>query len=113
MDPLVDDWQAASRVKQQAAAYPVGTKILKYFPDLGDNDWGWYRGKVMQVDAKDGIYLVRYNDGDKEELDHAEVGRYLRLGKEDIVGKKWGWRYCLCVMNQSMSRYANLLLALV
>lgn len=39
---------------------PVGTPVQKHFPG-----YGWFAGKIV---AFDGIYLVRHDDGDEEEL---------------------------------------------
>ena len=39
---------------------PVGTPLEKYFPT-----YGWFAGKII---AFDGVYLVRHDDGDEEEL---------------------------------------------
>lgn len=35
--------------------------------------YGWYYGTVFSYDAENGLYLIQYEDGDKEELDKKET----------------------------------------
>jgi Helicase associated domain len=39
---------------------PIGTRVYKHFPS-----YGWFSGEIV---AFDGLYLVRHEDGDEEEL---------------------------------------------
>jgi hypothetical protein len=42
--------------------YPIGTKVAKYF------DEGVFHGQVVRYDPFYGVYLILYDDGDKEEM---------------------------------------------
>jgi hypothetical protein len=52
-----------------ASILPMGTPVDKHFPG-----YGWFAGQIV---AFDGLYLVRHDDGDEEELfyDSPEVAR--------------------------------------
>jgi hypothetical protein len=63
--------QQEAVVARPAAAYAIGTKIIKPF------DGNTYKGAVISYDSKYKLYKVRYEDEDEEELDSSEVKRYL------------------------------------
>jgi hypothetical protein len=67
--PATDQQEAV--VAGPAAAYAIGTKIIKPF------DGTPYKGEVISYDPEEKLYKVQYEDEDREELDSSEVKRYL------------------------------------
>jgi hypothetical protein len=55
----------------------VGQKIVKFFGESTSNTSpGWYHGVVSSIDVGENeefLYLVTYEDGDKEDLSEEEV----------------------------------------
>jgi len=63
--------------KKVAVQYPNGTKISKIF------DGTWYNGKVRSYNCKKGFYRIRYDDGEKEDFDDADVKKWLKVDDDD------------------------------
>lgn len=65
------------RVMQQAKTpkYPVGTYVGKYFESECSSDEGWFVGEVVSWDGE--FYQIRYEDGDEEEFDEADMDTYV------------------------------------
>jgi len=57
---------------------PIGTSVRKYF-----KNHGWYNGTIVSYDEYYELYLVQYEDGDKEELREDQVKKIL----VDSIGK--------------------------
>jgi hypothetical protein len=51
--------------------YPIGTNIATYF------DEGVFHGQVVRYDLFHGIYLILYEDGDKEEMDLRDLEKHV------------------------------------
>jgi hypothetical protein len=54
-----------------------GTKIKKGFVNPSSGVFQLYKGKVVSFDPLEGYYLIKYTDGDKEELTENQVMMYL------------------------------------
>ena len=67
--PALPRVPAADSVQSQS--FPVGTVIAKRFDDKN------YRGEVIAFDTEYGYYKIQYEDGDEEEMNEREVGRYI------------------------------------
>ena len=67
--PALPRVPAADSVQSQS--FPVGTVIAKRFDDKN------YRGEVTAFDNKYGYYKIQYEDGDEQEMNEREVGRYI------------------------------------
>jgi len=50
------------------ARYEVGTKVYKNF-----QGFGWFHGTVVSYNPKTALYMIEYEDGDKEEMNEKEV----------------------------------------
>lgn len=48
--------------------YPIGTKMRQYF-----DGYGWFDGEVVEYSQDDSFYLVRFSDGDQQEMSHNEM----------------------------------------
>jgi hypothetical protein len=92
---------AASMVSGQK--YSIGTSVSKVF-FVADKGWDCpFSGEITAYDPKEGLYLVTYEDGDKEELNEVNVGQIvvdafnkvsksLQHGKQEMPSKtatKW------------------------
>lgn len=54
-----------------------GTLIEKIFVNPSSGNLQFYKGMVASFDPLEGYYLIRYSDGDREELTEKEVMIYL------------------------------------
>jgi len=59
--------------------YPNGTKISKLF------DGTWYSGKVRSYNRKNGFYRIKYEDGDLEVFNDADMRKWLKVD-DDVCG---------------------------
>lgn len=73
--------------KKGKQMYPVGTALSKLFTDDSGEERA-FDGEIVKYDAKNELYLVRYEDGDEEEMEQKEVDKYLKKKGDD--GKKKG-----------------------
>jgi len=69
-------------VVNDSPTYAIGTKIIKPF------DGTPYNGKVVSYDTNSKYYKVRYDDGDKEDMDVHEVKRYHVVESKTITAVK-------------------------
>lgn len=74
---------------EKPAAWPIGTRIRKFFQEEVHPDGGaWYEGEVTSFDAKHGYYFIRYDDGDEEELDSEEMKKQVEVVDKKKPAKK-------------------------
>lgn len=59
--------------------YTIGTKVSKEFQD-DDGEMKLFSGTIKLYDSESKLYKVDYEDGDSEELNEKEVGKYLDEG---------------------------------
>ena len=101
--PMRDGRGAVAPVSNELKiGFPIGTELIKNFEEFGD-----FKGQVAVIPtASNPFYLVRYEDGDEEELDAEELERYVvrkpepppqqppppkqSVDKEDLPNKKRG-----------------------
>lgn len=83
--------------------YSIGTPVSKYFYDEDKGMDCQFSGEITAYDAKEGLYLITYKDGDKEELNELELGKIvvnafnkiskpIQHGEQDMPAKtatKW------------------------
>ena len=77
--------EAPSNSEEEVATfpYPVGTKIAR---DFGDD--GLFEGTIVQhYDDDPGMCLVKFTDGDQEDLDEEEVTYAIDLYKQEFGEK--------------------------
>ena len=65
---LVQRTQSVLADSDQASDTLIGRNVRKNFPGHG-----MFRGEILSFDAPEQLYLVKYEDGDTEELSPAEV----------------------------------------
>ena len=75
----------ANKSKQK---YAVGTTVSKVFFDPEELEHRPFAGTVIRYDRKEKLYLVRYEDGDKEELDEEEISTIIDEGGSGKVQSK-------------------------
>ena len=61
--------------------YAVGTAVLKSFYSEEDGKGQPFAGEVKSYDSEEGLYLVRYKDGDEEEMKEPELSKIVNTGK--------------------------------
>jgi len=79
--------QKKAKVVNNSPAYAIGTKIIKPF------DGTPYKGEIIFYDTNSKYYKVRYDDGDKEDMDIHEVKRYRVEASKTIVAAKIEKKY--------------------
>ena len=57
--------------------YPIGTRILKNFSGR------WYTGEVISYNKKRQLYDVKYDDGDTEEFNAADMKEWSKVDDDD------------------------------
>lgn len=60
-----------------AQFFEDGTKIKKKFVNPSSGELQLYKGAVASFDPLEGYYLIKYTDGDEEELTENQVMIYL------------------------------------
>jgi hypothetical protein len=58
----------ASKESSVADEACIGVQVKKVF-----EPFGLFGGSVVSHDAKEGLWLIRYDDGDEEEVDQSEL----------------------------------------
>jgi hypothetical protein len=64
------------------AKHPKGTEVYKFFPSHG-----WYRGEVIDYDPGSEFYTVKYEDGDKEDMENRDIDKALAYAESGPIGK--------------------------
>ena len=59
--------------------WPIGTKICKYFEEVGE----YYDGKVVDFNVTEGWYSIKYDDGDSEDFDDTDMEKWMVVAKTD------------------------------
>ena len=67
------DVASLPKLKDTKKVIPVGTELLKAFGELGD-----FKGQVVSIPNGDNpFYVVKYEDGDEEEMSETELENYV------------------------------------
>ena len=61
-----------------AQRWPIGTKISKCF-----NDGKYYDGEVVEFDATEGWYVIKYEDDDGEDFDNNDMEKWVVVARHN------------------------------
>ena len=68
--------------KKQSQSVPIGTAVNKYFYDEKGVK-RLYSGMITEYDPKEGLYRIKYEDGDREQLDEMELSEVVAFDDVD------------------------------
>ena len=68
--------------KKQSQSVPIGTAVKKYFYDEKGVK-RLYSGMITEYDPKEGLYRIKYEDGDREQLDEMELSEVVAFDDVD------------------------------
>ena len=69
--------------KKKPQKYPVGTTLSKMFHDKDIGQKRAYSGEIVKYDAIRGLYWVKYEDGDEEELSEKKLSAIINVKTDD------------------------------
>ena len=80
--------EEGSRGGRRRPKFRIGTRVRKSFPD-GDGGGGrLFSGRVTAYDGPAGLYRVRYEDGDEEEMEEDELEEFVVESAERETTRK-------------------------
>ncbi|EJK46780.1 hypothetical protein THAOC_34533, partial [Thalassiosira oceanica] len=68
--------------------YRNGTLVWKPFLDGDGGEESLFSGRVASYDSDTGLYLVRYNDGDQEEMAEYELDEFVEVSSLRVAARR-------------------------